>query len=338
MVLNIVDLSNNNGRRSINSFPADGYIMKATEGTYFVDRDCDYYVQQAKRAGKLWGFYHFIGQYGFDPVSEANFFVKQTKNYFGHGSVWLDYEGSTANSPTRALQFINRVHQLTGIWPGIYMSESVVLSQNWAAVARLSALWVASYSHAPSIRYWKGATLWQHTSSPYDKSYFYGDRTTWAKLAGGKASVSAAAPKRARKPVAKAPTSGARWVKETKTYTLRTAVNLRTAPSASASVIAVLPSGAQVKSDQAIIQGGYRWVRQPRAGADGYLATGPANNTLEYVSNGSVAATHTYYTVKSGDSWWAIANRYGVNMNTLAAKNGKSISSVIHPGDKLIIK
>ena len=41
------------------------------------------------------------------------------------------------------------------------------------------------------------------------------------------------------------------------------------------------------------------------------------------------------YVVKSGDSWWAIANRYGMNMYTLAQLNGKSIYSTIYPGEVL---
>ncbi|QLL37777.1 GH25 family lysozyme [Lactiplantibacillus plantarum] len=131
------------------------------------------------------------------------------------------------------------------------------------------------------------------------------------------------------------PSTSAKWVKETKTYTLKTAVKLRTGASTSSSVITTLPAGATVKTDQAIIQGGYRWVRQPRSGGYGYLATGPASNTLEYVKTG---ASHTYYTVVSGDSWWVIAQRNGLSMTTLAAQNGKSIYSTIYPGNKLLIK
>ncbi|MBP5839320.1 LysM peptidoglycan-binding domain-containing protein [Lactiplantibacillus plantarum] len=67
----------------------------------------------------------------------------------------------------------------------------------------------------------------------------------------------------------------------------------------------------------------------------GCLATGPANNSLEYVKTD---ASHTYYTVVSGDSWWVIAQRNGLNVYTLAAQNGKTIYSTIYPGIKLIIK
>ncbi|WP_318766573.1 GH25 family lysozyme [Lactiplantibacillus carotarum] len=131
------------------------------------------------------------------------------------------------------------------------------------------------------------------------------------------------------------PKNKANWVRESKTYTLKAAVNLRKDTSTGASVIAVLPAGTTVKTDRAIIKGGYRWVRQPRATGYGYLVTGPANDTLAYVKSGS---SHTYYTVKSGDSWWAIATKFGIDMNKLAKLNGKTKDSMLHPGDKLIIK
>ncbi|MFH0490987.1 LysM peptidoglycan-binding domain-containing protein [Lactiplantibacillus plantarum] len=77
------------------------------------------------------------------------------------------------------------------------------------------------------------------------------------------------------------------------------------------------------------------WVRQPRFNGYGYLATGPASNSLEYVKAG---ASHTYYTVVSGYSWWVSAQRNGLSVYTLAAQNGDSIYSTIYPGTKLIIK
>lgn len=48
-------------------------------------------------------------------------------------------------------------------------------------------------------------------------------------------------------------------------------------------------------------------------------------------------STNTY-TVKYGDSWWAIANKYGMNMYTLAQINGRSINSMLYPGQTLRIR
>lgn len=125
------------------------------------------------------------------------------------------------------------------------------------------------------------------------------------------------------------------WVRESKAYTLKNAVQLRTGASRTSRVITTLPTGTTIKTDQAIIKGGYRWVRQPRSGGYGYLATGPMTNTLKYVKSGT---GHTYYMVKTGDSWWKIANNNGLNVYTLASKNGKSISTTIYPGQRLLIK
>lgn len=45
-----------------------------------------------------------------------------------------------------------------------------------------------------------------------------------------------------------------------------------------------------------------------------------------------------YYTVVSGDSLWGIANRFGLTVNELCELNNISITTVIHPGDQLIVK
>lgn len=44
------------------------------------------------------------------------------------------------------------------------------------------------------------------------------------------------------------------------------------------------------------------------------------------------------YTVKYGDSWWSIANRYGMSMYQLASINGRSINSMLYPGQTLRIR
>lgn len=45
-------------------------------------------------------------------------------------------------------------------------------------------------------------------------------------------------------------------------------------------------------------------------------------------------ATHNY-TVRSGDSWWKIAHDHGMNMYALAQLNGRTINSMLYPGQVL---
>ncbi len=45
-------------------------------------------------------------------------------------------------------------------------------------------------------------------------------------------------------------------------------------------------------------------------------------------------ATHNY-TVQSGDSWWKIAHDHGMDMYTLAQLNGRTINSMLYPGQVL---
>ncbi|MFT8392412.1 MAG: GH25 family lysozyme [Liquorilactobacillus ghanensis] len=71
----------------------------------------------------------------------------------------------------------------------------------------------------------------------------------------------------------------------------------------------------------------------------GLMTTGGVNtNTpVKPVTPQNSNNTAKTYVVKSGDSWWLIANRVGVDMNLLAKLNGKTISSVIYPGQVLKI-
>ena len=52
----------------------------------------------------------------------------------------------------------------------------------------------------------------------------------------------------------------------------------------------------------------------------------------------TVTISGNYYTIQSGDSWWSIANRFGMDMYQLAQINGMSINTVIHPGQKIKVK
>lgn len=102
-----------------------GVIVKATEGTSYVNPYCDRHYQQAKSANLLCGFYHFAGSS--DPLAEAAFFYRNVLGYLHDGIPVLDWEGVYRNgkcifeqSVEWVNQFVRQFHNLTGIWPWIY--------------------------------------------------------------------------------------------------------------------------------------------------------------------------------------------------------------------------
>ena len=80
----------------------------------------------------------------------------------------------------------------------------------------------------------------------------------------------------------------------------------------------------QVSGDRVLLAGIMSWIN--RADVEILQTSAQAKQT-----------TGGTYTVKLGDSWWSIATRHGMSMYVLASRNGKTIYSMLHPGDRLII-
>lgn len=177
----------------------DFCIAKATEGIGFVDPCCDGFIQDCIAHDLLWGFYHFNGTG--NPIAEADFFVANTENYFGHGIPVLDYEVSNDNDRQWAEQFMRRVHNLTGIWPMLYTSASWVSKFEGSWIPQKCGLWLAGYPYPAtdwrsddppySCSPWEFVAIWQFTSSlqlrnwsgGLDGDLAYMDAAAWGKYA-----------------------------------------------------------------------------------------------------------------------------------------------------------
>lgn len=105
------------------------------------------------------------------------------------------------------------------------------------------------------------------------------------------------------------------------------------------SQVATYHKGESVIYNAVIIEHDYVWARYTRSnGLYGFIKLGVTNGTSygKRVTNQPVS--HTYYTVRYGDSWWTIAQRNGLSMTTLASQNGKTIYTTIYPGQRLVVK
>ncbi|WNC19913.1 GH25 family lysozyme [Lactiplantibacillus plantarum] len=356
--MDMVDVSNNNGYMSTaeytsmrNEFGVKAVTVKISEGSTYKDPYAASNIANVQAAGLYINGYHFA-RYTTkaQAIAEADF-AGQTAKAAGLpvGAVLAtDVESQEANNRSKATNDRNNAAFMQEIQKFGYRAD-IYTSGSWAnnkMTIKGKTGWIAAYPYVVSGKNWYSTNhAWQWSSTAKfrisyggfdvsqlnDNYYTAGQKSTVKPTNKGAVKTNN---QKANKNVSK-PAASAKWVKEKKTYTLKTAVKLHTSTSTSSNTIAILPAGTTVKTDQAIIKGGYRWVRQPRFNGYGYLATGPASNTLEYVKSG---ATHTYYTVVSGDSWWEIAQRNGLNVYTLASQNGKTIYSMIHPGNKLLIK
>ena len=151
----------------------DFVIAKATEGIGYTDRCCDGFIEQAKDLGLLWGFYHFAREN--DPEQEADYFYNETRNYFTHGIPILDYETQNYDNVEWCEKWLQRIHDLSGVWPILYMSASRCGEFENSWIPEKCGFWCAGYpmaytsfinSDIPYNTYpFTNPALWQFTSS-----------------------------------------------------------------------------------------------------------------------------------------------------------------------------
>lgn len=356
--MDMVDVSNNNGYMSTaeyvsmrNEFGVKAVTVKISEGGTYKDPYATSNIANVQAAGLYINGYHFA-RYATkaQAIAEADFAGRTAKAAgLPVGAVLAtDVEAEEQNYQSKATNDRNNVAFMKEIQKFGYRAD-IYTSGSWAntkMTIKNKTGWIAAYPYVVSGKNWYSTNhAWQWSSTARFRISYGGFDVSQLNsnyyTAGQKSTVEPtnkgavkANNKKANKHTYKQSASS-KWIKEAKTYTLKTAVKLHTSTSTSSNVIAILPARTKVKTDQAIIEGGYRWVRQPRSYGYGYLVTGPTSNTLKYVKSGTA---HTYYTVKYGDSWWTIAQRYGMSMTKLASQNGKSIHTTIYPGQRLVVR
>lgn len=307
----------------------DFTIVKATQGTNYVSKSCEAQYQRAKAAGKLLGVYHYAA--GGDPTAEANFFVNNIKGYIGEAVLVLDWEsGQNARFGEHASWckvFLDRVKELTGVRPMIYMSASVVNSQNWSSISGEYGLWIAGYPNRFNVTNpakptvgdmpygigsWKFWAIWQYTSSAgtLDRNIAQMDRAAWLAYAGKNGS-SAPAPAVENRPTPAPAVYGS-------TYTVQRGDNLS----------AIAAKFGTTYQAIAALNG----IANPNLIFAGQVLKVPGG------SPAPAPAAAQSYTVQSGDTLSGIAAKFGTSWKTLQSINGLPDANKIYPGQKLRVK
>ena len=302
---------------------ADFVICKATEGTGYVDPSCDKHYQRAKQQGKLLGAYHFARPDKNSAEAEAEFFVKNVKGYIKHAILVLDWEWLDPNNkgpwlnPSWAKRWLDKVYELTGVRPLIYMSATVIndYGLDWSAVAKDYGLWIAGYPNKYNVKNppeptvndmpykigaWKFWVIWQYTSSAgtLDRDIANIDRTAWMKYAN---------------PGGTTP-----------------------APTPAPDPVPAKKSVDQIADEVIAGKWGNGQERKDKLEAAGYNY-----NEVQAAVNkklGINTGTTISYAVRKGDTLSSIAARYGTTWQKIAKDNNLSNPNLIIPGQRLIIK
>lgn len=175
----------------------DGCIVKATEADSYTNPYCNKWIAELEKAGKPFGFYHFAQPFS-DAASQAEYFIRNCKGYFGNGIPVLDWEVPINDRWVNT--FVNIVHSETGIWPWIYGNAWRFDS---GTVEKNCARWIAAYPDVANPTFeqaskWEvpecdgAVAAWQFCSDGRVKGYhgdldcslFYGDLKAWNKYAG----------------------------------------------------------------------------------------------------------------------------------------------------------
>lgn len=328
MALRGIDISSHQTGINCAAIDCDFVICKVTQGTYYINPDCDRAYQTAKASGKLLGVYHYAT--GDNVKAEADFFLANIQGYIGEAILCLDWENNPggynplyktgAPAKTWIKQWCDYIYEKTGVRPLVYGSAS--------AYSEISGngdygVWVAQYPNYDPTGWqetpWnEGAydcAIRQYTSQGYINGYAgnldlnkaYMTKEAWLKYANPSGEAVAPTPTPAPEPT---PVPQPNTV----TYTVQPGDTL---------------SG---------IAAAYDTTYQHLADINGI-----ANPNLIYAGqviriDGSVDQTRTVYIVKEGDTLSGIAAAYNTTYQHLADINGIANPNLIYPGQQIVIK
>ncbi|WP_436669901.1 GH25 family lysozyme [Lactiplantibacillus plantarum] len=350
-----VDWSKYNGNSGVFGYNTDKFVFSQAGGFYggtnIPQTTYNSQVKSAQQAGKRVHTYLWDGAGGnmINAKAMMAYYLPRVKTPKG-SIIALDYEDGASNSVTANTNVILAQMALikaAGYTPMLYSGKAYLNAHvNVSAIVRAygSCLWLAEYPDylvrtRPNYNYFpsmNGVAIFQFTSM-----YKAGGLDGNVDLTGiTKSGYTTASKKQAQVNVKKAQATFkvVKYSQHGVFYPNRT-LAVRYTDSDKVSQVATYYKGESVTYNAVIIEHDYVWARYTRSnGLYGFIKLGVTNGPAYGKRVTGQLVSHTYYTVKYGDSWWAIAQRNGLNMTTLASQNGKTIYTTIYPGQRLVVR
>ncbi|MCT3247786.1 LysM peptidoglycan-binding domain-containing protein [Lactiplantibacillus plantarum] len=354
-----VDWSKYNGNSGTFGYNTDKFVLSQAGGFYggtnIPQTTYASQVASAKQAGKRVHTYLWDGVGGNMTNAKAMMAYYLPRVRTPKGSiVALDYEDGASNSVsdnTSAILAQMKLIKDAGFTPVLYSGNAYLndhVNVSLILKAYGSCLWVPEYPDylvrtKPDYNWFPsmdGVAIFQFTSM-----YKAGGLDGNVDLTGiTKSGYTTASKKQAQTNVKQAQAANKasfKVVKYNQTgvfYPNRT-LAVRYTDSDKVSQVATYYKGESVTYNAVIIEHDYVWARYTRSnGLYGFIKLGVTNGPAYGKRATGQLISHTYYTVKSGDSWWTIAQRNGLSMTALASQNGKSIYTTIYPGQRLVVR
>ncbi|WP_329780756.1 GH25 family lysozyme [Lactiplantibacillus plantarum] len=354
-----VDWSKYNSNSGTFGYSTDKFVFSQAGGFYggtnIPQATYNSQVKSAQQAGKRVHTYLWDGVGGNMTNAKAMMAYYLPRIMTPKGSiVALDYEDGASNSVTDNTNVILAQMDLikaAGYTPMLYSGKAYLNAHVFtSAIVRAygSCLWLAEYPDylvrtSPDYNWFPsmdGVAIFQFTSM-----YKAGGLDGNVDLTGiTKSGYTTASKKQAQTNVKqaqaakKATFNVVKYDQRGVFYPNRT-LAVRYTDSDKVSQVATYYKGEHVIYNAVIIEHDYVWARYTRSnGLYGFIKLGVTNGLAYGKRVTGQLVSHTYYTVKSGDSWWTIAQRNGLSMTTLANQNGKTIYTTIYPGQRLVVR
>lgn len=357
----MVDVSNHNGNMTTteyvsmrNNYGVKAITAKISEGTYYQDPYAKTNIANAQQAGLYINGYYFCRYTSVtDARAEAQYAVNTAKadGLPVNAVLCADIEASQQRglgtyTNSLAIEAMKQIVESAGYRFDVYSmsswGDSII---SWKYMG-----WIANYPYNVTVDKYTKGHAWQWTDKQHFKdsyggfdasqlydNYYTGGQNKNAIISNADThhvdtQHSTNKPANNSNMTADSGSTNEDYT-QNGTFTANTTLNIRTAPSTSATIVGSYAPGESLIYDHVFISGKYVWLRYVSYSGQYHYVCAGVNGGKEYGTR--QAYSSRTYTVHSGDTLSGIASKLGVSVSYLVSKNGINNANLIYVGETL---